>query len=1086
MKSHLVAGKMLGRTSMKPKRRSTTAPGMRHSTVLRVNSAFMRALQNHVEFNNGITEGDEEESSADIEMSTGLSMEMSKGLTRADTDDTNDKDNFDNEGKRPSSTKNESITQSTVDTSDNFNKAESSRLLSTFSMGPSGRTFSDNMPSNKEELKALVNAMINERNAVELFDALGDDAEKEFDNPFEEEMHTPFAENIYTLFYMCAFRSYAFWYAIFVYCIQIATISLTMANVIDVGSADNPLAIPPMVDLTVTCTQAITLMLSLAYQSDLIESLLKLQDGFYPEVLLEHPGADFWTWCFSVFAQLCAGLLLLLTIFILTMQVDNVLSIMTNFAALHFMAEIDDIGFAMAKLGFIRTQLQKEAEAVVNFQVPLRRRRNITRRILYLLALLGLYFGYGILKKRQLDGYYLQTHIYVQFGDAHDPTIPYYSGIFASRDGYAQNHRIYHDVETNTMSLAYCYTEGSWTFSKGSDPCKYFAKSSSTGTFDVTSIPDSAWKVVDANNKTQPFDTFSLVGRDCDPESCRGKCVEGLCECPHDLFGIDCEFSNVCPELITDKRFTPFPVLSHSQWAGDVSHDFELLKTGGEYVKVYNMPVYYSSRTYPANVIFFSGGRWVLTSELDLFDLDQARKDNPSRQFFPELTAETLENEFHGHHQATYTPFMLSDPVGFDTTDFRPTPAGLSWWTVQSLDEEERMHIPEASVDTLLTCKACLAEQGGCHSEGGVCNHITGNCDCSYGYEGNRCELQKPCFAESNPCGGNGVCDEVSGVCKCDFPFHGKLCHSRFHCSDENGRGVCQNDGVCDSTSGHCQCQDPAIYGDACEKKADCNTLGCENGGLCSATGECICRPPFVGRLCHMVDTTMDDELFCSKDEDCKNGSCNNSTGFCSCEDPSAFGNLCQHQFNCGDDWYNCLNGGECNAASGICECPESHFGPDCSKVEPCYADEDCGSEPIESTSRFQIKLFDESPFTGNRCDVDTGLCHCNNGPAAGKKCERDTTHDCRFVGCAAGGVCNKDGHCECPSPYSGLYCEAIIGDLPVTENLFRYTPNEMRQGLEECLEQWDFPPYTWIIEEQECQYLLENSYERIRAVQSP
>lgn len=1041
----------------------------------------MRTLQNHVEFN-GIAEGEE---GASIELSRGLSREMSKSLTRADT---NDEDKFDNEGK-PSCMKGESITQRTSEMSDGF--VDASRLLSTLSLGKSEMMstdmLSDKMPTNKEELKSLVNAMINERNALELFDALGDDAEKDYDKPYEEEMHTPFAENIYTLFYMCAFRSYAFWYAIFVYCIQIATISLTMANVIDIGSTNNPLAIPPMVDLVVTCTQAITLMLSLAYQSDLIEALLKLQDGFYEEVLLEHPGATFATWLFSCLAQLAAGLLLLLTIFILTMQVDNVLSIMTNFAALHFMAEIDDIGFAMAKLGFVRTQLQREAEAVVNYEVPLRRQRNITRRILYCIALLGIYTGYGILKRRQLQGYYLQSHIYVQFGDAHDPTIPYYSGIFASKDGYSQNHRIYHDVETNTMSLAYCNNEGSWTFSKESDPCQFFAKSVSTGTFDVTSIPDSDWKVIDANNKLQPFDTFSLVGRDCDPDSCKGNCVEGLCECPHNLFGIDCEFSNVCPELITDKRFTPFPVLSHSQWAGDVSHDFELLKVGGEYVKVYNMPVYYSSRTYPANVIFFSGGRWVLTSELDLFDLDQAKRNNPSRHFFPELTAETLENDFHGHHQANYTPFMLSDPVGFDTTDFRPTPAGLAWWTVQSIEGEERMHIPEASVDTLLTCKACLADQGGCHSEGGVCNHVTGNCDCNYGYEGKRCELQKPCFAEPNPCGGNGVCDDVSGVCKCDFPFYGKLCHSRYHCDDEDGRGICHNDGVCDSDSGQCQCQDPATYGDACEKKADCNTLGCENGGLCSATGECICRPPFVGRLCNLVDATIDDELFCSKDEDCMNGSCNNSTGFCLCEDPSAFGSLCQHQFNCGDDWYNCLNGGECNAATGICECPESYFGPDCSKVEPCYADEDCGSELIESTSRFQMRLF-ASLSPGTRCDVDTGLCHCRNGPAAGKKCEKDTAHDCRLLGCAAEGVCNRDGHCECPSPYGGLYCEAIVGDLPATENLFRYTPNEMREGLEECLKKWGFPPYTWIISEQECKYLIENSYERIRSesVQNP
>ena len=66
------------------------------------------------------------------------------------------------------------------------------------------------------------------------------------------------------------------------------------------------------------------------------------KDGFYPEVMLEHAGATYSTWLFSCLAQLAAGLLLLTTIFVLTIQVDSVLSIMLNFAALHFMAEIDD------------------------------------------------------------------------------------------------------------------------------------------------------------------------------------------------------------------------------------------------------------------------------------------------------------------------------------------------------------------------------------------------------------------------------------------------------------------------------------------------------------------------------------------------------------------------------------------------------------------------------------------------------------------------------------------------------------------------------------------------------------------------
>ena len=103
-----------------------------------------------------------------------------------------------------------------------------------------------------------------------------------------------------------------------------------------------------MVDLTVTISQGATHFAVLAFMSHLIEALLKLQDGFCPEVLDDHPGATFATWLGSCIAQATTGFPLLTNVFVLTMQVDTVLTIMLNFAALHFMSKIDDLGFAMA------------------------------------------------------------------------------------------------------------------------------------------------------------------------------------------------------------------------------------------------------------------------------------------------------------------------------------------------------------------------------------------------------------------------------------------------------------------------------------------------------------------------------------------------------------------------------------------------------------------------------------------------------------------------------------------------------------------------------------------------------------------
>ena len=140
------------------------------------------------------------------------------------------------------------------------------------------------------------------------------------------------------------------------------------------------------------------------------------QDGFYPHLLEKHPTATFSKWLFSSLAQLFAGLMLIVCSFVLTMTVNSVLNVMLNLTALLFMMEIDDIGFAMAKLGFVSDTLQRETLAVMDIKVPKRERRNIYRRLLYLMVLGGLFTGYGILKKRQLNGFYLPTYVYVQFG----------------------------------------------------------------------------------------------------------------------------------------------------------------------------------------------------------------------------------------------------------------------------------------------------------------------------------------------------------------------------------------------------------------------------------------------------------------------------------------------------------------------------------------------------------------------------------------------------------------------------------------------------------------------------------------------
>ena len=166
---------------------------------------------------------------------------------------------------------------------------------------------------------------------------------------------------------------------------------LTIWDVIDSSNKANPFGIPAMVGVPVSIAQAVALFILAAYASDLIEALIKLQDGYHLEFSQDHHAATFPKWLCSCVAQLLAGLLLIFTSFVLTMNVETVVDVMLNLTARLFISEIDDIGFAMAKMGFLTDSLQDQVEGVLDIRVPKKKRQNIYRRVLYLLVLVALF-----------------------------------------------------------------------------------------------------------------------------------------------------------------------------------------------------------------------------------------------------------------------------------------------------------------------------------------------------------------------------------------------------------------------------------------------------------------------------------------------------------------------------------------------------------------------------------------------------------------------------------------------------------------------------------------------------------------------
>ncbi|CAF5177835.1 unnamed protein product, partial [Rotaria magnacalcarata] len=137
----------------------------------------------------------------------------------------------------------------------------------------------------------------------------------------------------------------------------------------------------------------------------------------------------------------------------------------------------------------------------------------------------------------------------------------------------------------------------------------------------------------------------------------------------------------------------------------------------------------------------------------------------------------------------------------------------------------------------------------------------TFQCQCNYGYFGNRCELINSCL--SNPC--------RQGTCIVSSNCAGLLCS--YSCLCPNGTTgqnceiggnpclstPCKNNGTCSvlSTTYACQCLSP--YGDTnCDTLINvCTPNPCFNNGICvrdpkkqDGTYQCNCKNGYTGTMC--------------------------------------------------------------------------------------------------------------------------------------------------------------------------------------------------------------------------------------------
>ncbi|KAE8294410.1 Sushi, nidogen and EGF-like domain-containing protein 1 [Larimichthys crocea] len=235
--------------------------------------------------------------------------------------------------------------------------------------------------------------------------------------------------------------------------------------------------------------------------------------------------------------------------------------------------------------------------------------------------------------------------------------------------------------------------------------------------------------------------------------------------------------------------------------------------------------------------------------------------------------------------------------------------------------------------------------------------------------------------------------------------------------------GQCIDDCITGNPSFTCSCL-AGFTGRRCQINVDeCASYPCQNGGTCEDQINsfiCHCPPGYTGIQC---ETDIDE----CKDRPClNNGSCVQGAGSFTCVCELGYtGVLCETDINeC--ESQPCLNGGECvdKVANFTCICPAAFTGPLCetelvlevnsteaeNQTAPCE-DDDCKKQQIcEHTSSGISNCTCAAGFYGDKCEEE---CLCQNG-----------------------GVCvDSNGTCECPSGYTGLYCQFEVTQTPCSNS---------------------------------------------------
>uniref|UniRef100_A0A8C1EX78 Sushi, nidogen and EGF-like domains 1 n=1 Tax=Cyprinus carpio carpio TaxID=630221 RepID=A0A8C1EX78_CYPCA len=240
----------------------------------------------------------------------------------------------------------------------------------------------------------------------------------------------------------------------------------------------------------------------------------------------------------------------------------------------------------------------------------------------------------------------------------------------------------------------------------------------------------------------------------------------------------------------------------------------------------------------------------------------------------------------------------------------------------------------------------------------------------------------------------------------------------------QNG-GRCIDDCITGNPSFTCSCL-AGFTGRRCQIEVDeCSSYPCQNGGTCVDKINhfiCLCPVGFIGTTC---ETDIDE----CQETPCLNGAqCIQGVGNFTCVCQAGYtGFLCESDINeCVS--MPCLNGAVCEdlVNNYTCTCTANFTGNLC-ETELVVMENSSTTDAANQT----VPCDGESCEKRQICEyIGSGHYNCTCTPGYyGDDCEEECP-------CQNGGVCvDVNGTCECPTGFTGLYCQLEVTQTPCSNN---------------------------------------------------